>query len=118
MQIIESKAAFDLQIPNKFFVEYEIEQSTSSYWLLCHLEQTVFSRDLQKPPVVLMPCRVVLPADARVVYVPREDHGLQVWHYSCLSIEGLMCLVYVVRWPVANTHFYVTYSYLPFSPNP
>lgn len=69
MQIIESKAAFDLQIPNKFFVEHEMEQS-SSCWLLCHLEESVFSTNLQTPPAVLMPRRAVLLADARVVYVP------------------------------------------------
>uniref|UniRef100_A0A493T9E2 Centlein n=1 Tax=Anas platyrhynchos platyrhynchos TaxID=8840 RepID=A0A493T9E2_ANAPP len=35
-----------------------------------------------------------------------------------LSVEGLSCLVFLIRWPVADPHYYVTCPCLSFNPDP
>ena len=65
-----------------------------------------------------MPCCVVLPTDIGVVEVSHEDQGLWMWGCSYLSIEGFICSVFLVRWPVADLYHNVTSPWPAFNPDP
>ena len=77
--VTAAKAVFDLHIPIEPLLvgEYELQQSFSSHWLLCRLEEEVIINALQVPRGLLVSCCVVLAADNRGVEVPYEGQGLQ-----------------------------------------
>lgn len=52
--------------------------------------------------VLLMPCYVVPPTRIRMFEVPHKDLVLWIWSCSYLSMEGSICSVFLVRWPVAD----------------
>ncbi|KAK4827407.1 hypothetical protein QYF61_017837 [Mycteria americana] len=76
--VTKAKAALELHIPYQPLLvsENKVQHSTSSRWLLYHLEKEVIINAFQEPPGLLMPCCVVPPTDIRVVEVPHEDQGL------------------------------------------
>jgi len=47
---------------------------------------------------------------------PQENRSLWSWVYFQLSIKGLICLLLLIRWPVAHTHNNVTLVSLSFNP--
>lgn len=52
--------------------------------------------------VLLMPCYVVPSTRIRMFEVPHKDLVLWIWSCSYLSMEGFICSVFLVRWPVAD----------------
>ncbi|KAK4807231.1 LOW QUALITY PROTEIN: hypothetical protein QYF61_024351 [Mycteria americana] len=79
LMVTAAKAAFDLHISNEpfLFCEYGVQQSTSPWSLLCHLDQEAVVDALQVSRGLLMTCCVVPPADIGVVRVSHEDQGLR-----------------------------------------
>ena len=65
-----------------------------------------------------MACCAVPPTGIGVVEVPHEDEGLRPWGCSYLPIEGLVRLVLLVGWPVADPDYNVTSPCPAFNPDP
>jgi len=62
------------------------------------LGEEVITNALQESPRLLLSCYVVPSTDIGLVQVPHEDQGLWRWGYCYLSADGLIHLVFLVRW--------------------
>lgn len=58
------------------------------------------------------------PADIWVVEASHEDEGLWMSGCYCLSVEGLICSFFPIKWLILDTHYNVTFTRPLFSPNP
>lgn len=65
LMVATAKAAFDPHIPHELLLvcKHKVQQSTSPYWLLCHLDQEVVTDTLKESPGLIMPCCAGPPAD-------------------------------------------------------
>ena len=92
-----TKSALAFHIPHQPFGENEVHHSISHHWFLYHLEKKVIISAFQEPLGLPMSCCAVPPTDIRVIEVPHEDQGLRTRGCLYLSIEGLICLVFLIR---------------------
>lgn len=79
-----------------------IQQSTSPHQVLCHLDRDLIISAFQELDCSL-PSAFVPPADIGVVEVSMRTRAGECEAAPIyLSIEGLICLFYEVRWPVMS----------------
>lgn len=98
--------------------EHKVHHSTFSCEFLYHLEEEIVIHSFWEPIRLLVSCCVVLQQIIQVVEISHEDHSLWTQICSNLFIDCLICLVFLVRWPVADPHYHITFSCLLFNPHP
>jgi len=79
VMITGARAAHDLHLPKELLLvfKYEVAQSTCPCSFLSCLYEEVTTNALQKPPGLLVPCYVVLPADNRwLKFSPLRIQGM------------------------------------------
>jgi len=113
-----------------FFIFYSLLPCLYNVWYLgCYrngilLVKTLFKHihyninRFKEPLQFLVPYCAVPPTDIRVVEVPHEDHVLWTWSCSCLFIEGLIHSIFLIWWPVADSHYNYSFPCLPFNSSP
>jgi len=112
-----SQGCLFLRISNKpLGGEYAVQQSTSPCWAPLSFGWAVVNA-IQQPPAWLMSCCVVPLPNIRVVEVSHEDQGRQMWGCFYLSVEGLICLLFLVRWPIGNPHYNGSLTCILSNPN-
>lgn len=96
---------------------YEVQQITCSCWLLYLSEEEVIHNTLQCLDCL---CLAVLSLQPMlgVVEAPHEDQGLRTWGCFHLFVQGLIELLFLVRWPMAGTQYNITFTCPLLNPNP
>lgn len=102
--ITEVKTAFYFHIPSKpFFVgENKVQYSISPHWFFSHLEKEVTINAQWKPSQLHTLYCVVFLAGIGSVKFPCDHQDLWMWDQSYPSIQGLIHLFFLIRWPVPD----------------
>lgn len=106
------KAVFDLHIPRNDFLagKHEFWESISLCWFLYQSKNKVTADALREAFGLLMSCCAVSLAGIGVVEVPMRTNVKTKLSY--LSVKDLIHCSFLLRWPLADIHFNVTFMCL------